>query len=607
MKRRTFLDLAALSALAPMPAFGAGPPKNRLPVTLARVKAAPGRVVPLDAKDPGARRLRLERTWEGGVCRARLTNPGPRAVRVQEIVLFSLRHDLPAETLLYGESFQMLSQTGGTLGAPVNLGYDEIKHYKMPQAAGVSHAVTGLVTLTAPATDPVAIAWSSCRRFAGRFYLRPGNLEAVLDGEGLELAAGQSWDLEELFFATGPAREPLLAQLADRINQNHPPLKFDKPPTGWCSWYCFGPRVTAQQVSENLDVIAKQLPALRYIQIDDGYQAAMGDWLDTGKAFGGDIKGVLAQIRKRGFEPAIWVAPFVAEAGSKLFGQHPDWFIKGKEGEHAGRPLPSNTVTFGGWRRGPWYALDGTHPEVQKHFEALFRTMREQWGCTYFKLDANFWGAMHGGVHHDPRATRIEAYRLGMQAILRGAGSGFILGCNHPIWGSFGLIHGSRSSGDVKRTWPVFKKITRQNLSRNWQNGRLWWNDSDAVVLTGELPEEEYQFHATAVFASGGMILSGDDLTRIPPARLAMLRKLLPPTAQAARFDDESLRVGRVSTADGGLLCLFNDEDQPRPLSVRLERPCSITDFWTGSALGKKEGVLEITLPPHAARLLVWR
>jgi alpha-galactosidase len=609
MKRRTFLDLAAVGALAPVPrAFAApapAPARSRAPITLARLRAAPGRVVPVDDKAPGARALRLERKWEGGLCRARLVNPGSKPVGVHQIVLFSLNHDLPPETRLYGESFQMLTQTAGTLGAPVNLGYDEVKHYKVPQAQGVSHAVSGLCTLTPPGGEPLAVAFSSCRRFAGRFYLRPGNLEAVLEADGVEIGPKETWDLEELFFASGPVREALLAQLADRINANHPPLKFDKPPTGWCSWYCFGPRVTAQQVTDNLDFIAKQLPALRYIQIDDGYQPAMGDWLDTGKAFGGDVQGVLKQIRQRGFEPAIWVAPFVAEAGSKVFQQHRDWFIKYASGDKAGEPLPANEVTFGGWRRGPWYALDGTHPEVQKHFESLFRTMREEWGCTYFKLDANFWGMMHGGRHHDPKATRIEAYRRGMQAILRGTGSGFVLGCNHPIWGSFGLIHGSRSSGDVKRTWPVFKKITRQNLNRNWQNGRLWWNDSDAVVLTGELPEEEYQFHATAVLASGGMILSGDDLTRIPPARLAMLRKLLPATARAARFDDETLQVGRVTGPQGPMLCLFNDEDQPRAISARLERPCEVTDFWTGQSLGKKEGTLELTLPPHAARLLV--
>ncbi len=129
--------------------------------------------------------------------------------------------------------------------------------------------------------------------------------------------------------ASGASRTPLFDRLAARIVQNHPPLKTPTAPTGWCSWYCFGPKVTAAQVLENLDVIAKTIPRLTYVQIDDGYQPAMGDWLETGAAFGGDVLGVLKQIRERGFQPAIWVAPFIAEKGSHLFTQHPDWFIKG--------------------------------------------------------------------------------------------------------------------------------------------------------------------------------------------------------------------------------------------------------------------------------------
>ena len=41
-----------------------------------------------------------------------------------------------------------------------------------------------------------------------------------------------------------------------------------------------------------------------------------------------------------------------------------------------GKPLSADKVTFRGWRRGPWYALDGTNPEVQKHLETLFRKLR---------------------------------------------------------------------------------------------------------------------------------------------------------------------------------------------------------------------------------------
>ena len=388
--------------------------------------------------------------------------------------------------------------------------------------------------------------------------------------EGLALGAGETWELEELTVRRRRSRA-LLDELGERLaciirRLSGGSTSRRAPPTGWCSWYCFGPRVTAQQVLDNLDVIAKSFPALNYVQIDDGYQSAMGDWLATGAAFGGNVRTVLDQIRRRGFEPAIWVAPFIAEDESTVFKEHPDWFVKDADGA----PLRSDRVTFGGWRRGPWYALDGTHPAVQNHFEHVFRTMREEWGCTYFKLDANFWGAMHGGTFHDARATRVEAYRRGMQAIVRGAGDAFLLGCNHPIWPSLGLIHGSRSSNDIKRTWDRVMTTARQNLSRNWQNRRLWWNDPDAVVLVGELTDAECQFHATAIYASGGMVLSGDDLTVIPPARAAMLRKLLPPTGVAAEFDDETLRVGHVRLPDARMICLFNWDDAPRYADRRL-------------------------------------
>jgi len=562
---------------------------------------APGFVVPKDAYS-GTARVKLVRRWQGPFCHSRLINRGSESVPLKEIVLFDLALPLPPSTGLYGEGFQMLSQSGGTLGQPLDLGnYTDAKHYRLPAPEGAK-SFYGMMTLTRPDGSSFLLAFTSCRRFMGQFYLRGSSLQVVVDTEGREIKPGEVWELEEFTFLSGPDREELLAELAARLVLNHPPRRVANPPTGWCSWYCFGPRVTAQQVLDNLDFIAKNTPGLKYIQIDDGYQPAMGDWLETGAAFGGNVQGVLKQIRARDFEPAIWVAPFVAEEKSHVFERHPDWFVKDSEG----KPLRSDLVTFGGWRRGPWYVLDGTHPEVQEHFESLFRTMRREWGCTYFKFDANFWGAIHGGYFHDPRATRIEAYRRGMQAILRGAGDSFILGCNHPIWPSLGLIHGSRSSNDIKRSWERVATTARQNLQRNWQNGRLWWNDPDAVVLTGSLTEDEFQFHATAIFASGGMILSGDDLTKISEQKLAMLRKLQPPTGVAARFDDEGLRRGRIKMPEREMICLFNWDDVPGSVSFRPTRTSSVTDFWSGENLGR-EKEFTLAMPPHSARLFVCR
>jgi len=563
---------------------------------------APSAIIPA-TDSQNLKRVKLVRDWKGPFCSSRLINQGRDSVRIKEIVLFDLSlSSLPQNSSFYGEGFQMLSQTGGTLGQPVDLGnYTDQKHYKMPTPSG-ARVFYGAISLAPSASDNYLLAFTSCRRFVGQFYLLGTSLQVVLDTEGLELKPGATWQLEEFLFSCGTNRAGLFEQLSGRLTQNHPPLRFKNPPAGWCSWYCFGPKVTATQVLENLEVIAKSAPGLKYIQIDDGYQPAMGDWLETGAAFGGDVPRVLREIRTRGFEPAIWVAPFIAEEKSHVFQQHPEWFIK----DLNGAPLRSDRVTFGGWRHGPWYALDGTNPEAQRHLENVFKTMRREWGCTYFKLDANFWGAMHGGRLSDASATRIEAYRRGMQAVLRGAGDSFILGCNHPIWPSLGLIHGSRSSNDIKRSWDRIETTARQNLSRNWQNGRLWWNDPDAVVLTGDLTEAEFQFHATAIYASGGMILSGDDLTSMSPQKMAILKRLIPPAGVAARFEDDSLNVGLIDLPDSRVIAVFNWKNQPQTTTVRLPEPASITDYWSGELLGRHERSITITsMAPHSARLLV--
>ena len=597
MDRRKFLQLSSSAAVSStIFPLGAGTTRS-----LAKtIRQARSRVVLTDPSAPGAADIELVREWSGDFCAPKIRNRGKRGVRIQEVALASVEHYFPPETALYGESFQMLSQTGGTLGSPLDLGYSELSHYKISQPPGV-RSITGLLALTPPNAESTVMAFASCSRFIGRFFVTDNTVEAVVDTEGLELGPGESWELEEFFCLETSQPSDALNKLAARIEQHHPHKMFRPIPTGWCSWYHFGPRVTAQNVLDNLDVIAKNIPGLKYVQIDDGYQPAMGDWLETGKAFGGDVVSVLKEIRKRGYEPAIWVAPFIAESSSHVFQQHPDWFIR----DANGKPLASDKVTFGGWRHGPWYALDGTHPEVQKHFESFFGVMRREWGCTYLKLDANFWGAMHGGFFHDPKATRVEAYRRGMEAIRRGVGDAFILGCNHPIWPSFGLIDGSRSSGDISRKWTKFKGAGRQTLFRNWQNGRLWWNDPDAVLLTGGLSDAEFQFHATVIYACGGMVLSGDDLTQISPARLAMLKKLIPPTGVAAEFNDSSLQTGLIRFPHATMACLFNWEDQPATVSVRLPNSGRLTDFWTGEDLGRSDGVFTAqNMPPHSARLI---
>lgn len=564
------------------------------------LKASPARIVRTNGEDANTN-IVFSRNWRGNLCRSRITNRGTTPIALSEIVLFALPHGLPGSTPLYGESFQMLSQLGGTLEKPTDLGgYTDRSHYRIPEPEGLRTGY-GMLMLAPPNQDRILLGFTSCNRFIGRFSFDATRLRISLDLENRLLAPGEHWDLEEFIAVTSNDREALLDRLTAAIARHHPQLKHTPVPTGWCSWYCFGPSVTDTHIYDNLEWASKNIPSLRYIQIDDGYQPHMGDWLDTGKAFGGSVQTVLKAIARRGFEPAIWVAPFIADRQSRLFTQHPDWFVKGEDGT----PLPSDRIGFGGWRMGPWYCLDGTHPAVQKHLENLFRTMNRDWGVTYFKLDANYWGAIHGGQHFEKNATRIEAYRRGMEAILRGAGKeSVILGCNHPIWPSLGLIHASRSSNDIGRSWGSFTETGRENLYRGWQNGRFWWNDPDCVLLTGDLPDNEFLFHATLLYASGGMLLSGDNMPTLSPERVAMLRKMVPATGVCARFADETFSVGEIRLRGKNHWVLLNWSDTPARRTIPLIRPTHLTDFWTNTDLGIYTSDCTLELPAHSARLL---
>jgi alpha-galactosidase len=555
--------------------------------------------------------LLVDRKWEGNTSKTTVKNVGNTTLYPANIILFDLHeHGLNPESPVYGEGFQMLAQNGGTLDSLIHIGpYPDPKHYRIPNLHGLTTAY-GVWTVNPKPDEHLLLGFTSCKRFIGRISYDAHQVLVSFDTEGLELNPGESWQLEDFIVLNGSDRGELFDRLADAIGQNHQPRKTKNIPTGWCSWYCYGPAVTHPLIEENLNGFSKILPELKYIQLDDGYQPFMGDWLVENPAYG-DLQKTLKAIRDKGFEPAIWVAPFIAEKNSRIFKEHPDWFVKDTDGT----PLVSSKIGFGGWRCAPWYVLDGTHPEAQKHLEGILREMREKWGVNYFKLDANYWGAIHGGVHYDQSATRIEAYRRGMEAVLKGCVENtVVLGCNAPIWPSLGLVTALRTSGDVNRDWSTIKATAYENLCRGWQNGKLWDADPDCVLLANDtifsgkkaIEPNEWLFHATAIHAVGGLMLSGDKASLLKEKELAILKKLLKPTGKGARFSDAKMETAITDMGETQYYYFFNwNETDSIDLSVNLQMKSQLTDFWTGEHLGEFENNYTVTkLAPHSARLL---
>lgn len=563
--------------------------------------------------------MRLDATQDGCLYRITLTNCTDYEQEIGDITLFTADMIFSPDTRFYGEGFNMLSQYGGTIKDFKLIGsFSDYTHYKLYKPEGCNQ-VYNMLILYPEGQKPLLIGFASCFRFNGWIRFNEEYIKIALNGENKKVKAGKTVRLEDVYIEQGDI-DVIIDNFASAIGKNHPKREFEKIPTGWCSWLVYGPNITAKNIYDNLDAIKENGLDLEYIQIDDGYQAHWGDWFEFTDKFENGVKSICLDIKEKGFEPAIWVAPFVAEKDSKVFKNHPDWFVK----DDNGAPLSSGDVSFGGWRCAPWYILDTTHPEALNYIKTVFHTMRYEWQIKYFKLDAIVWETLPFGHRYDDTKTSVEAFRLGMDAIYEASGKdSFILGGNSPMWPSIGEVHGMRVTNDNCRVWNQFKQLAKECFPRNWQHLRLWINDPDTVLLQnekikvvgpdgkeiytlGSISKEEFAFNAAYTVASGGMVLSGDDVSNLTKENIELLRRLLPPSRIAASFEYENYTVGRARVDENKeYVYIFNFEDESKDICVPLDGKTEVYDLIDNVELGTYDG--EITFPSfkaHNAKVL---
>src|SRR5205814_1127970 len=106
-------------------------------------------------------------------------------------------------------------------------------------------------------------------------------------------------------------------------------LGSETAPAGWCSWYELFGNVSEPDVVANLEFCAANFDRrfFRYIQLDDGYQKATGDW-DTNAKFPHGHRWLTDQIHAKGFKAGLWVAPFAVTERSGIPAAHPDWLLR---------------------------------------------------------------------------------------------------------------------------------------------------------------------------------------------------------------------------------------------------------------------------------------
>lgn len=390
-------------------------------------------------------------------------------------------------------------------------------------------------------SELVTVVNGQCLGFVGgdqhdgtfRLRLRDGRVDVAIEAYlgGVTMKAGETRPLHDVRrFDSLEAWAAHAGSLADA--RTTAPYQV-----GWCSWYHWFHGITEAALREQL-ALADAWP-FDVFQLDDGFQAATGDWLDTNEKFPTAIDGIADAIARAGRIPGIWIAPFVAAPHSETARLHPDWFAR-----HAATGEPLRGMYNEGW--GGWmWTLDTTNPDVLAHLEHVGRSL-VQAGYRYLKLDFTFAPSIPGG-YADPTRTPAQRVRAGMEAVRRGAGDDvFVLGCGLPIGHAIGVVDGMRIGPDVAPFWdppasvwtgpqyagvePSTSNALRNTVSRQFMHRRLWLNDPDCLMLrtsATELTPAQVEQWALAVGASGGMALVSDDLSLLDASSRALLDRVL--------------------------------------------------------------------------------
>jgi alpha-galactosidase len=505
-----------------------------------------------------------------------------------------------------------------TAGPPIRGPY-------LPHRGTDSQVEAWMTMLRLPDRPTVLLGFVSADSQLGTIEIAPTTdaghtVSAATELEGIVLAPGDVIVSEPLLIASGDESE-LGALYAQAVADELQPRPQQEILTGWCSWYQLYTSVGERDVRRNLAnlVQRRDLLPIGSIQLDDGFQHAVGDWLEVNDKFPSGMPALVADIRRQGFVPGLWLAPFLLSADSHTFAAHPDWVAR----DEAGQPL--NALFNWGAAN---YVLDTTQPGALDSIVHAVYTATRDWGYDYLKLDFLYAAALRGR-RHDPTLTSVQVYRRALRAIREVAGDRFILASGAPLLPSVGLVDGMRIGSDVAAAWgregnsdgPALSNAMRATLARGWFHGHWWTNDPDCVIVRAhdtELSLDEVRAWAAIVALSGGMLFVGDDVSQVEPDRLEVLSRLLPPSGQAAEVAPpvvdrmpERLQlhierawatwsvIGIGNWSDKAVTVAFDPAEWGLPSAVY-----HLFDLWSGEYLGRHRRVSLGRLAAHALRLL---
>lgn len=401
------------------------------------------------------------------------------------------------------------------------------------------------------------------------YNLNENLLRIDKDLEGVNIDS--EYPLYELYYAEGSYNE-VFDKYFSIMEIKKPKMKFM---CGYTSWYNYFGKITEKIITRDLEGLSTLGDKADIFQIDDGYQAAVGDWLEVDKEkFPNGMKYIADKIHSNGYKAGLWLAPFNAQKSSKVLKEHPEWFLKDKKGK-----LLLGNIGWGGA-----YILDFYKKDAAAYIRDFFKVIMRDWRYDLVKLDFLYSICLYPRNNKSRGQIMCEAIDFLRDCV---GEDKFILGCGVPLAPCFGKVDFCRISSDVELTYKnkfyvkhanqeivSTKSAMNNTIFRRHLDGRAFVNDPDVFfirdndlsqkdelfVKKGKLKftQEQKELLAKINNMCGNVLFVSDNIGAFDKEQMKLLKRMFKPTQNtvldAEYLSNDTIAIKYVDGKDMFLL-----------------------------------------------------
>ncbi len=301
-----------------------------------------------------------------------------------------------------------------------------------------------------------------------------------------------------------------------------------KPTFVYNTWNPFRREVNEKLVKELADAAAAS--GVEEFVIDDGWQVGFGDWEIDYNKFPNGLKPVFDYIKSKGMKPGLWMSMGAASTDSKVYREHPEWFVRDKNGKATNlhsRDESRKTACFTtGWK---------------DYIKSKVLNLVKEHGLEYIKLDfaivtsAYMFDRFVSGCyatdhpHRDREESLLEIYRRAWQLFddLHKEAPGLFIDCTFETMGALQMIDYDMCKHAEGNWLSNFEEVAPIGSLRVRQ--MAWWRSpmipATALVIGNQTLDDAESLYSFKSLAGSLPIMLGDP-RKMDPGKQAEFRAL---------------------------------------------------------------------------------